>query len=95
MAEIEQSSAAAFAQADAVRLGAIQGELVAALHAAADGEVLKAAANNMNLVALLGGKSPAELLGQLVRGTPLSRTVDGMREREGKDGKDDKGKGKG
>ena len=95
IAEIEQGSAAAFAQADAVRLGAIQGELVAALHAAADGEVLKAAANNMNLVALLGGKSPAELLGQLVRGTPLSRTVDGMREREGKDGKDDKGKGKG
>lgn len=88
MAEIDQGSAAAYAQADAVRLAAIQAELIGALQAAADGEVMKAAANNMNLVALLGGKSPAELLGQLVRGTPLSRTVDGMRAREGKDGKD-------
>lgn len=82
MSEIEQASSAALAQADAVRLGAIQRELVGALHAAADSEVLKAAANNMNLVALLGGKSPSDLLAQLVKGTPLSRTVDGMRARE-------------
>ena len=52
-----------------------------------DAEVLKAAANNMNLVALLGGKSPSELLSQVVRGTPLSRTTDGMKTREGKDSK--------
>lgn len=82
LAEVEQARAAALAQADAVRLGALQHELVGALQAAADSEVLKAAASNMNLVALLGGKSPAELLSQVVRGTPLSRTTDGMRARE-------------
>ncbi|HEY8375323.1 MAG TPA: hypothetical protein VIK91_02490, partial [Nannocystis sp.] len=49
MAEIEQARAAALAQADAVRLTALQRELVGALHAAADSEVMKAAANNMNL----------------------------------------------
>lgn len=87
IAEIEQATAAALAQSDATRLGAIQPELVGALHAAADAEVLKAAANNMNLVALLGGKSPSELLSQVVRGTPLSRTTDGMKTREGKDSK--------
>ncbi|MBZ5714260.1 hypothetical protein [Nannocystis pusilla] len=89
LADVEQARAAALAQADAVRLGALQHELVGALQAAADSEVLKAAASNMNLVALLGGKSPAELLSQLVRGTPLSRTTDGMRAREtsGKDGR--------
>jgi major vault protein len=81
LAEIEQQTAAAFASADAVRLAALQRDLVGALHAAADSEVLKAAANNMNLVALLGGKSPSELLSQVVRGTPLARTTDGMRER--------------
>ncbi|MBL9104315.1 MAG: hypothetical protein JNL82_25440 [Myxococcales bacterium] len=88
LAEIEQQTAAAFASADAVRLQAIQRELVGALHSAADSEVMKAAANNMNLVALLGGKSPSELLGNIVKGTPLARTTDGMRERSGgKDGK--------
>jgi major vault protein len=81
MAQIDQGSARAVAEADAVRLAAIQRELVGALHAAADSEVMKAAANNMNLVSLLGGKSPAELLQQIVRGTPLERTTDGMRER--------------
>lgn len=86
LAEVEQARAAALAEADAVRLGALQRELVGALQAAADSEVLKAAASNMNLVSLLGGKSPAELLSQLVRGTPLSRTTDGMRTREA-DGK--------
>jgi hypothetical protein len=75
------------AEADAVRLQAIQRELVAALHVAADSEVLKAAANNMNLVSLLGGKSPAELLARVVKGTPLERTVNGMRARAG--GEDD------
>jgi major vault protein len=81
LAEIEQQTAAAFASADAVRLGAIQRELVGALHAAADSEVMKAAATNMNLVALLGGKSPADLLANVVKGTPLARTTDNMRER--------------
>ncbi|HEU4534285.1 MAG TPA: hypothetical protein VFS00_09205, partial [Polyangiaceae bacterium] len=81
MAEVERETAAALAEADARRLGAIQAELVGALHAAADSEVLKAAANNMNLVSLLGNRSPAELLGQIVRGTPLARSVDGMRTR--------------
>jgi shoulder domain-containing protein len=82
MAEIERETAAALSAADVQRLRAIQAELVAALHAAADSEVLKAAANNMNLVSLLGGRSPAELLGQIVRGTPLARSVDGMRDRK-------------
>ncbi|MBA3550296.1 MAG: hypothetical protein H0T76_27795, partial [Nannocystis sp.] len=81
LAEIDQQTAAAFASADAVRLGAIQRELVGALHAAADSEVMKAAATNMNLVALLGGKSPADLLAQVVKGTPLARSSDSMRER--------------
>jgi major vault protein len=67
LAEIDQQTAAAFASADAVRLGAIQRELVGALHAAADSEVMKAAATNMNLVALLGGKSPADLLARSSR----------------------------
>ncbi len=81
LAEIDQQTAAAFASADAVRLGALQRDLVGALHAAADSEVMKAAATNMNLVALLGGKSPADLLAQVVRGTPLARSSDSMRER--------------
>jgi len=80
-AEISRATARALADADAVRLAAIQAELVGALHAAADSEVMKAAASNMNLVSLLGGKSPAELLAQLVKGTPLSRTTDGMKRR--------------
>ena len=46
---------------NAARLEAIQEELVAALHAAADSEVMRAAAENMNLVSLLSGHSPAEL----------------------------------
>lgn len=78
---IEQGQARAFAEAEALRLGALQPELVASLYAAADSEVLKAAANNMNLVALLGGRSPAEILGQIVRGTPLARSVDAMARR--------------
>ena len=81
MAEIDQQTASAYASADAVRLQAIQRELIGALHAASDSEVMKAAATNMNLVALLGGKSPAELLAQVVRGTPLARSSDSMRDR--------------
>jgi major vault protein len=81
MAEIDQQTAAAYASADAIRLAAIQRELVGALHAASDSEVMKAAATNMNLVALLGGKSPAELLGQVLRGSPLERSSETMRER--------------
>jgi len=81
LAKIEKDLARALAEADAVRLAAIQKELVGALHAAADAEVMKAAANNMNLVALLGGKSPAELLAQILRGTPLERSTDSMRAR--------------
>src|SRR5690606_37115471 len=65
---IEQQTAKVLADADAVRLQAIQRELVGALHSAADSEVMKAAANNMNLVALLGGKSPSELFTMLLQG---------------------------
>jgi hypothetical protein len=86
LATIEKELARALAEADAVRLAAIQKELVGALHTAADAEVMKAAANNMNLVALLGGKSPAEILSQLVRGTPLERSTDSMRSRTGGNG---------
>ncbi len=78
---IESETARATAQAEATRLAALQPELVAALHAASDSEVMKAAANNMNLVSLLGGKSPAELLARVVAGTPLERTTEGMRAR--------------
>ncbi len=81
MAEIERKTAEAMASADATRLKAIERELVGALHAAADSEVMKAAAENMNLVALLGGKSPAELLSQLLKGTPLERSSKGMKRR--------------
>jgi hypothetical protein len=81
LAKIEAELSRALAEADAVKLQAIQRELVGALHAAADSEVMKTAAANMNLVALLGGKSPAEILGQILRGTPLSRTVEDMRDR--------------
>jgi hypothetical protein len=88
-AAIEQGTAKAFADADAVRLQAIQRELVGALHTAADSEVMKAAANNMNLVALLGGKSPSELFTMLLQGTPLSRSTVDMARRadEGGNGK--------
>ena len=85
LARIEAELARAVAEADAVKLQAVQRELVGALHAAADSEVMKAAATNMNLVSLLGGKSPAELFSQILRGTPLARTVRGMDER-GNDG---------
>lgn len=80
-AEIDRATAAALAEADARRLAAVQPQLVGALHAAADAEVMKAAAQNMNLVSLLGGKSPMELLGKLLEGTALSRTVRNMRRR--------------
>jgi hypothetical protein len=79
---IERELAQAFANADATRLAAIQKDLVAALYAASDAEVLKAAASNMNLVSLLGGKSPAELLHNVVKGTPLERTIQSMRDRK-------------
>jgi len=69
------------AEAEAVRLRAIQPELIGALHSAADAEVMKAAANNMNLVSLLGGKSPQELFEQVLKGTPLERTTRDMRTR--------------
>jgi hypothetical protein len=81
MALVQRELARALAEADAVRLGAIQSELVGALHAASDSEVMKAAASNMNLVSLLGGRSPAEILGQIVRGTPLERSHESMRSR--------------
>jgi len=81
IAQIERERAKALAEADAVRLKAIQPELVGALHAASDTEVMKSAANNMNLVSLLGGKSPLELLQHLLAGTPLERTPKVMLER--------------
>ncbi len=81
LAAIDKEVARALAESDAIRLQAIQRELVGALHTAADAEVMKAAANNMNLVSLLGGKSPQELLAQILRGTPLERTTNGMRAR--------------
>ncbi|RYE93709.1 MAG: hypothetical protein EOO75_03770 [Myxococcales bacterium] len=83
IARIEAGLTRAQAEAEAVKLQAIQRELVGALHAAADSEVMKAAATNMNLVSLLGGKSPAELFDQLLRGTPLARTVRDMNGRSG------------
>ena len=89
VATIDQNRARAIAEADAVKLQAIQSELVGALHAAADSEVMKAAANNMNLVALLGGKSPAEIFQQLLAGTALSRTTRNMRDRSGETDADD------
>lgn len=83
MALVQRELARALAEADAVRLKAIQPELVGALHTASDSEVMKAAASNMNLVSLLGGRSPAEILGQIVRGTPLERTHENLRRRAG------------
>ena len=80
-AEIARGTAAALAEADSRRLAAVQPELVGALHAAADAEVMKAAAENMNLVSLLGGKSPLELFSRLLEGTPLARSVRSMRRR--------------
>ncbi|MFO7562010.1 MAG: hypothetical protein R6X02_05160 [Enhygromyxa sp.] len=44
---------------------------------------MKAAAENMNLVSLIGGKSPIELFTRLLEGTPLARTVRSMRRRDG------------
>ncbi|MBX3187500.1 MAG: hypothetical protein KF819_10820 [Labilithrix sp.] len=85
--ELELERARALAEAEAVRLKAIQPELVGALHAAADAEVMKAAATNMNLVSLLGGKSPQELFEHVVKGTPLERSTRDMRVRsESKNG---------
>lgn len=89
-AEVQRITAKALADADAVRLSAIQQELVAALHTAADSEVMKAAANNMNLVALLGGKSPSELFQDLLEGTPLSRTPAQMKRRAQAEGNADR-----
>lgn len=80
-AEVARKTAQILAGAEAERLKAVTPELVGALHSAADSEVMKAAAENMNLVALLSGKSPADLLAQLVKGTPLSRTTDSMKDR--------------
>jgi major vault protein len=85
LATIRRDLADAFAHADATRLAAIQPQLVGALHAAADAEVMKAAAENMNLVSLLGGKSPAQIFDALLRGTPLSRTPQEMLARSHRD----------
>lgn len=93
-AEIDRATAAALAEADSRRLAAIQPELVGALHAAADAEVMKAAAENMNLVSLIGGKSPIELFTRLLEGTPLARTVRSMRRRDKHEsGNDTQGRG--
>ena len=86
LAEIDRATAAALAEADARRLAAVQPQLVGALHAAADAEVMKAAAQNMNLVSLLGGKSPQELFEHLLSGTPLERTARDMRARSKENG---------
>jgi hypothetical protein len=85
---LDRERTAALAEADALRLRAVQPELVGALHAASDAEVMRAAAENMNLVSLLGGRSPLELLQQILRGTPLDRTARDMRARaeEGEEG---------
>lgn len=85
--ELELERTRALAEAEAVRLRAIQPELIGALQSAADSEVMKAAATNMNLVSLLGGKSPQELFEHVVRGTPLERSTRDMRARsENKNG---------
>ena len=84
-AQIDRETAAALAEADSRRLEAVQPELVGALHAAADAEVMKAAAQNMNLVSLIGGKSPIELFSRLLEGTPLARSVRSMRRRGDQD----------
>ncbi|MDF2697768.1 MAG: hypothetical protein K0S65_6151, partial [Labilithrix sp.] len=81
VAELDLARARAVAEADALRLQAIQPELIGALHSAADAEVMKAAASNMNLVSLLGGKSPQELFEHVLRGTPLERSTRDMRAR--------------
>lgn len=81
VAELDRARALAFAEAEALRLKAIQPELVGALHAAADAEVMKTAAANMNLVSLLGGKTPQELFEHVLGGTPLERSVRDMRAR--------------
>lgn len=81
VAELDRARALAFAEAEALRLKAIQPELVGALHAAADAEVMKSAAANMNLVSLLGGKTPQELFEHVLRGTPLERSARDMRAR--------------
>jgi hypothetical protein len=88
LAEVDRKTAQILATANADRLKAIQPELVGALHAAADSEVMKAAATNMNLVSLLGGKSPTQLFSQVLRGTPLHRSVDSMKQRS-KEGEDE------
>jgi hypothetical protein len=75
LGEVEKARTRSLAEADALKLTAIQPELVGALHAAADSVVMKAAAENMNLVSLLGGRTPSDLFSALVRGTPLERTV--------------------
>jgi major vault protein len=81
LVELEIARTRAIAEAEALRLAAIQPELIGALHSAADAEVMKAAAENMNLVSLLGGKSPQELFENLVKGTPLERATRDMRSR--------------
>ncbi|MBX3225164.1 MAG: hypothetical protein KF795_31895 [Labilithrix sp.] len=87
VAALELERARAIAEAEAVRLRAIQPELVAALYSAADSEVMKAAAANMNLVSLLGGKSPQELFEHVLRGTPLERSTRDMRARSETNGR--------
>ncbi|MGF1468855.1 MAG: hypothetical protein ACFCGT_22245 [Sandaracinaceae bacterium] len=86
MHDLDVARARAVAEAEAIKLTAVQPELVAALHAAADSEVMRSAAENMNLVSLLGGRTPADLFAYLLQGTPLSRTPAGMRQRTGSEG---------
>jgi hypothetical protein len=91
VAKVEKDRSGAVAEAEALRLRAIQPELVGALHTAADSEVMKAAANNMNLVSLLGGRTPQELFEHVLRGTPLERTARDMRVRSSEPGANGEG----
>ncbi len=75
---LELSLIAAQAEATVAERKAVQQGLIEALTALGDKIVLGEVAQNMNLVSLFKGRDVATLLAEVVRGTKLDKTLQGM-----------------
>jgi len=78
LADIEMLLIEANAKATVAEHEAVQPALVEALAAVGDKELLAEVAQNMNLVSLFKGKDVGALLQDVVGGTKLQRTIEGM-----------------
>jgi major vault protein len=79
--KLKQALLAAEAEADVQRNKAVQPQLVEAITALGDKELLAKAAENMNLVSLVKGQEAASLLGDMFKGTRIVNTLKQMGKR--------------